>query len=76
MPQQVENAALPQGIVLENLSAGYQQQVIVDDISLATPPGKMSVLAGANGSGKSTSLRTTSRLCKPLFCYVSPEQLG
>mgnify|MGYP003366185592 CR=1 FL=1 len=66
MPQQVENAAPRPGIVLENLSAGYQQQVIVDDISLAIPPGKMTVLIGANGSGKSTLLSTIARLLKPL----------
>lgn len=66
MPQQVDNAASRPGIVLDNLSAGYQQKVIVDGISLAIPSGKMTVLVGANGSGKSTLLSTIARLLKPL----------
>ncbi|WP_437887420.1 ABC transporter ATP-binding protein [Phytobacter sp. V91] len=66
MPQQLENATPPAGLVLENLSAGYQHQVIVDGINLAIPSGKMTVLIGANGSGKSTLLGTIARLLKPL----------
>lgn len=65
MPQRVEQQA-QQGIVLDGLSAGYQKQVIVDDISLTIPHGKMTVLVGANGSGKSTLLGTIARMLKPL----------
>ena len=50
------------GLVLENLSAGYQKKIIVDDISLAIPQQKMTVLVGANGCGKSTLLSTLARL--------------
>ncbi|MGE2624521.1 ATP-binding cassette domain-containing protein, partial [Escherichia coli] len=46
------------GLVLENLSAGYHKKIIVDDISLAIPQQKMTVLVGANGCGKSTLLST------------------
>ncbi|SCB88136.1 iron complex transport system ATP-binding protein [Kosakonia oryzendophytica] len=66
MPQSVENLTAEQGIVLDALSAGYHQQVIVDNISLALPAGKMTVLVGANGSGKSTLLGTIARMLKPL----------
>lgn len=65
MPQRVEQQA-QQGIVLDGLSAGYQKQVIVDDITLTIPHGKMTVLVGANGSGKSTLLGTIARMLKPL----------
>ncbi len=65
MPQRVEQQA-QQGIMLDGLSAGYQKQVIVDDISLTIPHGKMTVLVGANGSGKSTLLGTIARMLKPL----------
>lgn len=34
------------GIVLDALSAGYGQTLIVDDINLTIPTGKMTVLAG------------------------------
>lgn len=66
MPQQVENQAEGQGIVLESLSAGYHSKVIVNDITLSIPSGKMTVLVGANGSGKSTLLGTIARMLKPL----------
>lgn len=66
MPQSVENLTAEQGIVLDALSAGYHQQVIVDNISLTLPAGKMTVLVGANGSGKSTLLGTIARMLKPL----------
>lgn len=66
MPQQVENQAAGQGIVLESLSAGYHSKVIVNDITLSIPAGKMTVLVGANGSGKSTLLGTIARMLKPL----------
>lgn len=66
MPQSVENLTAEQGIVLEALSAGYHQQVIVDNINLTIPAGKMTVLVGANGSGKSTLLGTIARMLKPL----------
>ena len=54
------------GLVLENLSAGYQKKIIVDEISLAIPPQKITVLVGANGCGKSTLLSTIARLLQPL----------
>ncbi len=44
MPQRVKPAE--QGIVLDALSAGYGQTLIVDDINLTIPTGKMTVLAG------------------------------
>ena len=58
MPQRVMPAE--QGIVLDSLSAGYGQTLIVDDIQLTIPHGKMTVLAGANGSGKSLPLKILS----------------
>lgn len=54
------------GLVLENLSAGYQKKIIIDEISLAIPQQKMTVLVGANGCGKSTLLSTIARLLLPL----------
>lgn len=59
------NATKP-GLVLENLSAGYQKKIIIDDISLTLPSEKMTVLVGANGCGKSTLLSTMARLLQPM----------
>lgn len=58
--------ATEQGLVLNNLSAGYQKKIIVDDISLSLPAEKMTVLVGANGCGKSTLLSTIARLLQPM----------
>jgi iron complex transport system ATP-binding protein len=45
---------------------GLSEKIIVDDISLAIPQQKMTVLVGANGCGKSTLLSTIARLLQPL----------
>jgi ABC-type cobalamin/Fe3+-siderophores transport system ATPase subunit len=48
-----------------DLVLSYGQQVIVDNVCIQIPEGKVSVLIGPNGSGKSTILRALSRLLKP-----------
>ncbi|MGB1283051.1 MAG: ABC transporter ATP-binding protein [Polaribacter sp.] len=54
----------------ENLSIGYQQKkqqkVIFSDINLSIEKGKFVALLGKNGVGKSTLLRTISKVQKPL----------
>ena len=62
----VAHNATGQGLVLKNLSAGYQKNLIVDDISLSIPSEKMTVLVGANGCGKSTLLSAIARLLQPM----------
>ncbi|WP_221584483.1 ABC transporter ATP-binding protein [Microbacterium sp. G2-8] len=47
------------------LSAGYGARTIVDAIDLALPPGRISVIVGANACGKSTLLKTFARLLAP-----------
>jgi ABC-type cobalamin/Fe3+-siderophores transport system ATPase subunit len=47
------------------LSLGYDQRLVIDNLSFTLPTGKITVLVGANGSGKSTLLRGLSRLLKP-----------
>jgi branched-chain amino acid transport system ATP-binding protein len=46
------------GLVLERVSAGYGETVVVEDISLALPPGRMLAVLGRNGVGKTTLLAT------------------
>ena len=46
------------GLVLDRVSAGYGETVVVEDISLALPPGGVLGLLGRNGVGKSTLLAT------------------
>lgn len=50
----------------ENTISGYDSKVVVNDISLTVPDGKISVIIGANACGKSTLLKTMARLLKPM----------
>ena len=50
--------SLPESLVeLCNLTFGYGERVILDDISLSVPRGKVTALMGASGGGKTTILR-------------------
>lgn len=50
--------SLPQPLVeLRNLTFGYGERVILDNISLTIPRGKVTALMGASGGGKTTVLR-------------------
>jgi phospholipid/cholesterol/gamma-HCH transport system ATP-binding protein len=44
-------------VELRNLTFGYGERVILDDISLSIPHGKVTALMGASGGGKTTILR-------------------
>lgn len=48
-----------------NLTLSYEETVIIENLSLHIPKGKITVLIGSNGSGKSTLLRSMARLLKP-----------
>ncbi len=49
----------------EGISAGYDNQTILHDVSLSIPSNKISIIIGANGCGKSTLLKTMAKLIKP-----------
>lgn len=44
-------------VELRNLTFGYGERVILDDVSLSIPRGKVTALMGASGGGKTTVLR-------------------
>src|SRR5256714_4538989 len=46
------------GMVLEHVSAGYSETIIMEDISLALPMGRTLAVLGRNGVGKTTLLAT------------------
>lgn len=49
----------------EGLRLAYDDRVVVEDLSLLVPPGRISVIVGANACGKSTLLRALARLLTP-----------
>lgn len=49
-----------------DLYAGYQGKAVLHGVSLKIPQGKISVIIGANASGKSTLLKTLCRIIKPM----------
>jgi iron complex transport system ATP-binding protein len=46
----------------EQLTLGYDGRTVVDGLSLDVPPGKITVIVGANACGKSTLLKGLARL--------------
>lgn len=44
-------------VVCRNLSFGYGERMVLEDISLTMPRGKVTALMGASGGGKTTMLR-------------------
>lgn len=49
-----------------HLKAGYDKNVIIEDMNLTVPAHKVTALIGANGCGKSTLLKTLCRIQPPL----------
>lgn len=47
------------------LRLAYNGLVVIDGLDLTVPPGQVSVIVGANASGKSTLLRALARLLTP-----------
>lgn len=47
------------------LDIAYEERLIVEDLNIQIPQGKITALVGANGSGKSTILKTMARIMAP-----------
>lgn len=54
-----------EAIKVRNLSVSYENNIIIEDMNLSIPKGKISIIIGANGCGKSTLLKTIARINKP-----------
>ena len=52
-------------VEVQNLTAGYGQQIAIDNVSLGIPQGQITGLIGPNGAGKSTLLKTIVGILKP-----------
>jgi len=49
-----------------NLNAGYGALPVLEEVSLEVKPGELVALLGANGAGKSTTMRAVSGLLRPV----------
>lgn len=59
-----------QGLYSEHLHISYADRMIVENLNLHFPEGKITALVGANGSGKSTILKAMARIMKPAGGHV------
>lgn len=51
---------------IQNLTAGYQERIVLRDVSWQVPRGTLAAIIGPNGGGKSTLLKTAVGLLKPV----------
>ena len=53
------------GIIrIENIKVGYEDRIIIDNLSLSIKKSAITTIIGENGSGKSTLLKTIGRVIK------------
>ncbi|MCA0758753.1 ABC transporter ATP-binding protein [Paenibacillus sp. N4] len=52
-------------LTTSSLDIAYDDRLIVQNLNIAIPQGKITALVGANGSGKSTILKTMARIMNP-----------
>lgn len=52
-------------LAAEHLTLGYGDRTVIESLDLVVPPGRITVIVGANACGKSTLLRSMSRLLAP-----------
>ena len=52
-------------LVAERLRLGYGDRIVIPELDLVVPPGAVTAIVGANACGKSTLLRSMSRLLTP-----------
>lgn len=62
---QTEGVVAVARLFAEKLHIAYGERVIVEQLDLSIPEGRITALVGANGSGKSTILKTMARIMKP-----------
>ena len=57
-------------LVVEELTLGYAERTVIEGLDLVIAPGKITAIVGPNACGKSTLLRSMSRLLAPRAGHV------
>jgi iron complex transport system ATP-binding protein len=57
-------------LLVEKLRLGYGDRTVIESLDLLVPPGRITAIVGANACGKSTLLRSMSRLLAPRAGHV------
>jgi len=53
------------GMTLKNITASYEGKIVLNNLSLDIPDGKLASILGVSGAGKTTILRVIAGLMKP-----------
>jgi branched-chain amino acid transport system ATP-binding protein len=59
------NAATPRGLHVQGLCTGYGKALVLENLDLFVPEGKVVAIVGPNGAGKSTLVKSISGVLKP-----------
>ncbi|MDR0685697.1 MAG: ABC transporter ATP-binding protein, partial [Spirochaetaceae bacterium] len=64
-------------ITTENLAVAYENNLVIDDLDMRIPCGKITAIIGPNGCGKSTLLKAAGRILKPKngFVYLNGDDI-
>jgi len=64
-------------IEAKNLSIAYDESVIVENLNVGIPEGKITTIIGPNGCGKSTILKSLGRIMKPKngMIYINGDDI-
>ncbi len=62
---------------VEALKTGYQNEIIIDSLSIKFKKNKVTSIIGSNGCGKSTLLKSIGRILKPMngVIYLNGESI-
>src|SRR5690606_17408072 len=86
IPDTVLPSQLPEAFIeLRSVTCGYGERIILEDINISVPRGKIVALMGTSGGGKTTVLRLIGRQLLPMkgevlvdgqdMAKLDPEQL-